>query len=405
MALLVFGGLFLERSLRWHGYLEALEKEPGIAVLETGWRGGRRYVKGLCDPLAADPGGLLLEHGLVAGDVDSEWGGYQALDEALVLPRVRRALDLPPTVNVTIRDGIVVLDGTAPAGWKEEASCRLNAILGFKGLQMAALREEGVKERQAWDRYRERLEKTPGIVVLKQGWSGGRFFITGLRDPLAPDPDTLLADEGLPPAMVDRQWVPFQALAPEIVNARALRLLAPPPTVTVALENGVLHLSGRASNAWIRNARLAVGGMAGIEQLEEGSLEDTDLAALKALIPSLEEPVFFYLADSQTLWPGQERRLADFIEAVRRFSRLSRRIGVRYVIEIRGHTPVSGDADTARLASQAIAERFYERLQQSGLDAEGFTRSGKGGTVAPSVAAGDGRRRETHISFGVLAAE
>ena len=405
MALLVFGGLFIERSLRWHGYLEALEKEPGIAVLETGWRGGRRYVKGLCDPLAVDPGGLLLEHGLVAGDVDSEWGGYQALDEALVLARVRRALDLPSTVNVTVRDGVVVLDGTAPAGWKEEASCRLNATLGFKGLQMEALREEGVKERQAWDRYRERLGKIPGIVVLNQGRRGGRFFITGLRDPLAPDPDALLVEEGLPPALVDRQWVPFQALAPEIVHTRALRLLAPPPTVTVALENGVLRLSGRASNAWIRNARLAVGGLAGIEQLDAGSLEDTDLAALKALIPSLEEPVFFYLADSQTLWPGQERRLADFIEAVRRFSRLSRRIGVRYVIEIRGHAPVSGDADTARLASQAIAERFYERLQQSGLDAEGFTRSGKGGTVAPSVAAGDGRRRETHISFGVLAAE
>jgi hypothetical protein len=405
VALLVFGGLFVERALRWHRYLEVLAKEPGIVVLETGWRGGLRSVKGLSDPLAVDPGGLLSAFGFVADDVHAEWARYQAMDEALVLPRVRRALDLPSTVNVAIRDGIVVLDGSAPAGWKEDAACRLNAILGFKGLQMDALREEGLQEQQAWDRYRERLGKTPGIVVLTQGRHGGRFFITGLRDPLAPDPDALLAADGPPPAMVDRQWVPFQALAPEMVQARALRLLAPPPTVKMTLENGVLHLSGRAANAWIRNAQLAVGGLAGIEQLEMGSLEDTDFAALNALIPTLEEPVFFYLADLQSLWPGQERRLADFIEAVRRFMRLSRRIGARYVIEIRGHTPASGDADTARSASQAIAERFYERLQQSGLDAEVFTRCGKGGAVAPSVAAGDGRRRETHISFGVLAAE
>jgi len=405
LALLVFGSLFIGGALRWRHYLVALEREPGITVLATGWRGGQRTIKGLRDPLAVDPAGLLLEYGIAAGDVRSEWSSYQALDEALVLQRLRRTLSLPATVNVTISEGIAVLDGSAPAGWKAEAACRINAIQGIRGVRMDGLREEGVEELQAWERYRERLGKTPGIVVLTQGQREGRFFIAGLRDPLAPDPDALLAADGPPPALVDRQWAPYQALAPEIIHARALRLLAPPATVTAALENGVLRLSGRAPNAWIRQADLIVRGLAGIERLDRTGLEDSDMAALGALIPAIEEPVFFYLADRQNLWPGQDRRLTDFLETARRFLRIARRLGTAYVIEIRGHAPASGDTDTARSASLAIAERFYERLQQAGLDMEVFTRRGMGEEAAPTVAAGDGRRREAHISFRVLPVE
>jgi OOP family OmpA-OmpF porin len=257
----------------------------------------------------------------------------------------------------------------------------------------------------AWERYVKQLDQTPGIAVLDAEWRDGRFHIAGLRDPLAPDPDVLLAEAGLAEAPVTRRWTAYQALHPQLVLARAGRVLAPPASVSMALQDGVLKLSGRAPNAWIREASLMARGLAGIERADLSTLEDSDLAALKALVPTLEEPVFFFLADRQNMWPGQERKFNAFLEAVRRFEQLSRRIGMSYVIEIRGHAPASGDTEVARQASLAIAERFYARLQQGNVNMERFTRHGAGGDAAPAVGETDARRREAHVSFLVREAE
>jgi len=405
LAGLVLGGLFVESSLRWRRYLEALEHEPGIVVLETGWRGGMRTIRGLRDPMAVDPADRLLDFGMTSGDVRADWTYYQALDEALLLARVQRAIEIPATVNMAIRDGIIVLDGRAPAGWKADARFRLMAIQGFRGLRMDALQEEGAELQAAWERYVKQLKQTPGIAVLDAEWRDSRFHIAGLRDPLAPDPDVLLAEAGLAEAPVTRQWTAYQALHPQLVLVRARRVLAPPASVSMELQDGVLKLSGRASNAWIREASLMVRGLAGIERTDLSSLEDSDLAALKTLVPTLEEPVFFFLADRQSMWPGQERKFNAFLEAVRRFEQLSRRIGMPYVIEIRGHAPASGDTEVARQASLAIAERFYARLQQGNVNVERFTRHGAGGDAAPAVGETDARRREAHVSFLVREAE
>ncbi len=405
LAGLVLGGLFVEASLRWRGYLAALEHEPGIVVLESGWRGGMRSIRGLRDPLAIDPSDLLLDFGMTSGEVRADWTYYQALDDALLLARVERVIEIPETVNMAIRDGIIVLDGSAPSGWKEDARCRLNVIQGVRGLRMEALQEEGDAMLAAWGRYVRQLNQTPGIAVLDAGWREGRFHMTGLRDPLAPDPDVLLAEAGLAEAPVTRQWTAYQALHPQLVLARAERVLAPPATVSMALQDGVLNLSGRASNAWIREASLMVRSLAGIERADLSTLEDLDLAALKALVPTLEELVFFFLADRQNMWPGQERKFSAFLEAVRHFEQLSRRIGMSYVIEIRGHAPASGDTEVARQASLAIAERFYARLQQGNINMERFTRQGAGGDAAPAVGETDARRREAHVSFLVREAE
>ncbi len=43
-----------------------------------------------------------------------------------------------------------------------------------------------------WDSYLARLGAQPGIVVSAAGRRDGKFFVTGLRDPLAADPATLL---------------------------------------------------------------------------------------------------------------------------------------------------------------------------------------------------------------------
>ncbi|TIL83671.1 MAG: hypothetical protein E5Y73_35975, partial [Mesorhizobium sp.] len=43
-----------------------------------------------------------------------------------------------------------------------------------------------------WQAYVSQLEAQPGIIVAQQTARGGHFYIAGLRDPLAADPQALL---------------------------------------------------------------------------------------------------------------------------------------------------------------------------------------------------------------------
>lgn len=120
----------LER--RWESYLERIDAEPGLVVTRTGERGGRRFVVGLRDPLAADPATLL-------GDVDpdsveSAWQTYYALDPAIVLRRAHEVLQPPDGVRLSLDGDTLVVAGPAPEEWLREARARAPAIPGVARL-------------------------------------------------------------------------------------------------------------------------------------------------------------------------------------------------------------------------------------------------------------------------------
>jgi OOP family OmpA-OmpF porin len=122
--------LALQARARWTGYIEALRAEPGIVVVSTDRRGGRRIVNGLRDPLARDPASLLAAHQLAPTSVAGTWQLYQALDPELVLRRARQILRPPPAVTLRLTNGVLVADGTATAEWILESARVAPAIGG-----------------------------------------------------------------------------------------------------------------------------------------------------------------------------------------------------------------------------------------------------------------------------------
>ncbi len=68
--------------------------------------------------------------------------------------------------------------------------------------------------------YLERLRAEPGIVVISTAREGGKFVVSGLRDPLARDPGELLAASSLTAADVVGRWAPYHALE-SVIGARA----------------------------------------------------------------------------------------------------------------------------------------------------------------------------------------
>ncbi len=64
-----------------------------------------------------------------------------------------------------------------------------------------------------WTDFARRLENEPGIVLTHAEQRGSKFFISGLRDPLAVDPASLLP-VGLPSGKVEFHLEPYHSLLP-----------------------------------------------------------------------------------------------------------------------------------------------------------------------------------------------
>ena len=83
-----------------------------------------------------------------------------------------------------------------------------------------------------------RFGANPGSWSCRPDARAGRYVVSGLRDPLARDPATLLAAHSLAADDVAGRWELYQALHPTLVLARARQLLAPPAEVNLQLQDG-----------------------------------------------------------------------------------------------------------------------------------------------------------------------
>jgi outer membrane protein OmpA-like peptidoglycan-associated protein len=107
---------------------------------------------------------------------------------------------------------------------------------------------------QLWEGYLERLRAQPGIVITEAGKRDGKFVISGLRDPLAVDPQAILREAGVNPAWVVASWIPYQGLDPRSVLKRLTATLDPPPSVTLAIAGNRIVAQGSAPRPWLERA-------------------------------------------------------------------------------------------------------------------------------------------------------
>ncbi|HUL74656.1 MAG TPA: OmpA family protein [Vicinamibacterales bacterium] len=175
----------------------------------------------------------------------------------------------------TVADARSVLEGCLGMRYRaDERKPRPRAAWIVVGVVVLALAVWGVlayRSQQRWSRYLDALRAEPGIVVVSTAREGGQYVVTGLRDPLARDPQTLLAQAGLDETAVAGRWSAYQSLDPGIVQARANAELAAPVRDTVASieSTAILFVKGVAKPAADQQATLerviaAVGKLEGL---------------------------------------------------------------------------------------------------------------------------------------------
>jgi OOP family OmpA-OmpF porin len=213
----------------------------------------------------------------------------------------------------------------------------------------------------------EALEREPGIVVTSADVDSSRRRITGFRDPLASAPDVLLARAGLP--LVETELLPFVSLDPRILERRISRALEPPPGVTIAVDDGTLHVAGVAPRTWIHEARLVARSLLGIARVDDAALRPSEaLAALRESREALEANVILF--DSGKSQPSKkEGRLVErAADEVRRALALASEAHLDACIELIGQADLPGTPARNQALSEMRAAAIASQLTSLGID-------------------------------------
>jgi len=236
-----------------------------------------------------------------------------------------------------------------------------------------------IRDKQRWATYLEKLYTEPGIVVTKEEERYGKFFVLGLRDPLAKDPKAMLKDANIPPEAVISHWKPFVSLDSGFVSDRAKKLLKPPATVSLKVkENDILYATGTAPRQWILETRKVVRFIPGVTKFEEDKLVAAEFSQLEASQKQIEKQVLFFEGGKAIIKNGQKETLQNLIKEINKLTDYAELLNKDVRIKIIGHTQkIIGEKDNF-LLSQARASVILSILRSQGIKTTNLSAMGVG---------------------------
>ncbi len=250
-----------------------------------------------------------------------------------------------------------------------------------------------------WRVYVDRLQATPGIVVVDSSRRSGRYHLVGLRDPLAADPQAMLASSGVPADEVDARWELYQAVDPGIVLERAKHVLRPAEGVTFQFRDGALVASGAATAQWIGESERLAPMIAGISRYDDTGLAVADLNYLRDQIQSTS-PMFE--KGTTRLAAGQDvavRKLASLLDQL---DTLARPLSTHVRVDITGHTDADGSDTTNLTLSQARAAYVLSVFRATSHPSLDLFARGLSGTVPLTSGSSEAdKRRNRRVSVHV----
>ena len=264
----------------------------------------------------------------------------------------------------------------------------------------------GIKDNKGWDTYVKSLQVQPGILVTQTGKRNGKYFIEGMRDPLAIEPKKLIKQANLNPNQVIHQWKPFISLERNIIVRRATNLLQKPQTVTFKLdENGVLNATGSASRKWILSARKKseLLSVFGINKYEDSKLKDLNIEQINAYKKEIEKVIVLFQLNTSDFLPGETKKLSFLVPKIHKLIDASKYLEEDVLIQISGHTDTTGIENTNIQLSQNRAQRILTYFKSQGIDISHFSTKAFGSKkILRPESTQEDRRFNRRVSFKVI---
>ncbi len=303
--------------------VRALDTLPGFVVIHHSHEEGSLLVSGLRDPLSDESDKLLHTHGFSKDDVTLKWTPYQSLETDILLRRVKLLLKPDAKTELKLDDSTLTISGVAQHAWLDRARDMLPALPGISEI----VTDELV------------FSDSPEYLL--------RLAIKELQPPATVHlsiADGVLIAEGKAPHAWLNKAATVTDLVPEIreYNGSALldmdsddyllrestRLLNPPSSVRLRVQQGTLIATGKASQQWVERATTATDIVSGIKAYNGSGLVNTqsDAYLLSESIRLLRPPSSVHLSVNQALlvitgkassrWQKKAGRALDIIPGI-----------------------------------------------------------------------------------------
>jgi outer membrane protein OmpA-like peptidoglycan-associated protein len=122
---------------RWDRLVNNLREQPGFVITSFGRDRGHFVVRGMRDPLAADPAQFIKASDVNPADGEFHWGGYYALDDGIVEQRAKSTLSPPPTATLAVKSGLLFVSGAASANWVKDIQARALLVPGIRAVVLS----------------------------------------------------------------------------------------------------------------------------------------------------------------------------------------------------------------------------------------------------------------------------
>jgi outer membrane protein OmpA-like peptidoglycan-associated protein len=249
-------------------------------------------------------------------------------------------------------------------------------LAGATGWQWWQNQRIDAAEQRRWADAVAHLRTEPGIVITEASRQGGVFVLSGLRDPLAVDPETVLREAGIDTKRLLIRWAPYEGLDPEFVLKRLKTSLEPPPGVTLAIEDGRIVATGSAPARWLERARLAARLLpAGSPGLDLNAVDNADAAATAKLLKatkSLRETIqsreIHFDSNEPLPAAGQDAILDQLARELSELASLAATMRVPARVTLTGHSDDTGHGTFNSSLSLARAGAVLTLLKKRGVD-------------------------------------
>ncbi len=235
------------------------------------------------------------------------------------------------------------------------------------------------REERRWADYLEKLQAEHGIVITDAEKRHGKYFISGLRDPVAADPLKILQETEINPKTVQSRWEAYLSLDPEIIAARAKKVLQPPKTVNLSVdESGIIYASGTAPRRWIVEARRQARTIPGVTKFQEKNLVVTDIKKFEETRKKIERQVIFFARGAQELVTNQDKKIQNLVREMQKLADYAHVLDKNVKIQILGRTDKEGPEQANIRLSKARADTIKSILVSQGIAASQLSTAGLG---------------------------
>jgi outer membrane protein OmpA-like peptidoglycan-associated protein len=236
-----------------------------------------------------------------------------------------------------------------------------------------------LRDQNRWNAYLAKLSSQPGLVVITADKRHGKYFISGMRDPLAADPNMLMQQANINPKTAIGEWKPYLSLEPQFIVKRAEELLQPPKTVSLQVEeNGILYATGSAPRKWIVETQKLARFIPGVTQFQSKNLVVLELSQLESYKNQIEQEMFFFLEGTTELLPGEEKKLKNLALNVQNLLYAAKYLGKNAQIQIIGHANTTGTEQQNMILSNNRAKKILSYLNSQRINTSNFNINGVG---------------------------